>query len=79
VVAHAREISELIKRFSMKRNAASLANGGPTKKKPRVEVPEYHSTPCLRDDAGEIVWPAPEDKIEEAREFIRQWLVLCQY
>ncbi|KAK6206358.1 hypothetical protein LQW54_007812 [Pestalotiopsis sp. IQ-011] len=52
----------------MKRSAAPAGTKGtPKSKKPRVEVPEYHSTPSLRDESGQIVWPAPNDQIETAR------------
>lgn len=48
----------------------------PTKtKKPKVEIPDYHLTPSRRNKDGELVWPAPEDKIERAREIIQQWYV----
>ncbi|KAI0158704.1 DHH family protein [Pestalotiopsis sp. NC0098] len=52
----------------MKRSAASAGSkSSPKSKKPRVEVPEYHSTPSHRDESGEIIWPAPNDQIETAR------------
>ncbi|KAM5354973.1 hypothetical protein ACJ41O_001619 [Fusarium nematophilum] len=52
------------------------ATGGtsPTTKRPRpaaVKPPDYHLTPSVRDDQGNIAWPAPRDKMEEARSFIR--------
>ncbi|KAF4465436.1 dhh family [Fusarium albosuccineum] len=62
---------------AMKRPAAtaSLSTGTRNTKKGRTstssKVPEYHLTPSLRDDEGEIVWPAPKDKMEAARSFIR--------
>ncbi|KAK5017629.1 hypothetical protein BJ546DRAFT_837308 [Cryomyces antarcticus] len=39
-------------------------------KKARPEVPDYHLTPSTRDEAGEIVWPAPKDQMGTARDFI---------
>lgn len=39
----------------------------------RDPVPAYHLTPSLRDDAGDIIWPAPANKIANARQFIRDW------
>lgn len=45
-------------------------------KRPRVEVPEYHLTPSLRDPSGEAIWPAPKDQLELARNIIREWYVL---
>ncbi|KAF5662678.1 dhh family [Fusarium heterosporum] len=63
----------------MKRTAAtaSLKAGTPSPKKsrtskPGTSVPEYHSTPSKRGNDGEIIWPAPKDQIETAREFIRE-------
>lgn len=43
------------------------------KAKTRIELPEYHATPSRKNDQGEIVWPAPEDKMEAARSFILEW------
>ncbi|KAI2602233.1 DHH phosphoesterase [Hypoxylon sp. NC1633] len=54
----------------MKRSASSLSKAAPRSKKPRSEVPEYHLTPSLRDETGEIIWPAPKVQIERARSFI---------
>lgn len=61
--------------FAMKRTAtaASLTSGAKSTKKPRPAVPEYHLTPSVRNEDGSIVWPAPEDKMEAARSFIREW------
>ncbi|KXH40802.1 DHH family protein [Colletotrichum simmondsii] len=58
----------------MKRTAiaANLSSGSQNVKKSRPVVPEYHLTPSVRDDHGEIVWPAPESKMEAARSFIRE-------
>lgn len=39
-------------------------------KKPRIELPEYHSTPSLLDSAGERIWPAPKAQIAAARSTI---------
>lgn len=61
------------KRLStMKRSAASSSNASKTKKR-RVELPEYHTTPSVRTESGDIIWPAPEKQIESAREFILEW------
>ncbi|KAL0262683.1 hypothetical protein SLS55_001653 [Diplodia seriata] len=57
----------------MKRSApgsGSKAAAPRTKKKARPEVPEYHLTPSRKDDAGEIIWPAPKEQIEQAKSFI---------
>ncbi|KAF6824578.1 single-stranded-dna-specific exonuclease [Colletotrichum plurivorum] len=57
----------------MKRSAATAGlTGNKTTKKPRPAVPEYHLTPSIRDTDGGIVWPAPQDKIDAARGFIRE-------
>ncbi|KAH9908501.1 DHH phosphoesterase [Xylariomycetidae sp. FL2044] len=57
----------------MKRSASSSVSGSRTSraaKKPRPEVPEYHSTPSRRDENGEAIWPAPRRQIDGARKFI---------
>ncbi|KAK6711585.1 hypothetical protein SNK05_006013 [Fusarium graminearum] len=36
------------------------------------KLPEYHETPSKRDKDGEIIWPAPKDQMEAARNFIRE-------
>ncbi|OBR09636.1 DHH family protein [Colletotrichum higginsianum IMI 349063] len=51
---------------------ANLSNGGKLTKKPKPSVPEYHLTPSVRDEGGAIVWPAPDEKMEAARAFIRE-------
>ncbi|KAK8060145.1 DHH family protein [Apiospora saccharicola] len=62
----------------MKRSAPSPTKSGPKAKKPRPEVPEYHSTPSMRDETGDIIWPAPSAQIEGARNFIKEWYVVLQ-
>jgi ATPase subunit of ABC transporter with duplicated ATPase domains len=42
---------------------------------PTAKLPEYHETPSRRDKDGEIIWPAPKDQMEAARNFIREWYV----
>lgn len=61
---------------SMKRSAPSPTKPGPKAKKPRPEVPEYHSTPSMKDETGDIIWPAPSAQIEGARKFIKEWYVI---
>jgi len=56
----------------MKRAASSSA-GAPKAKKPREEEPAYHATPSVKDEKGEIIWPAPKDDMENARRIIREW------
>jgi hypothetical protein len=55
-----------------KRKAVKSA-ASPKAKKPKIEIPEYHTTPSRHDEDGEIVWPAPKVQIERAREIIREW------
>lgn len=59
---------------NMKRSTPSSGTkAAPKAKRPRVEVPEYHLTPSMRDEDGEVIWPAPRDQIENARSMIREW------
>jgi hypothetical protein len=41
--------------------------------KARPKVPDYCDAEPRRDDGGEIIWPAPEADIEQARAFITEW------
>lgn len=50
----------------------SMAQASSTKKRSRVEVPDYHLTPSVCDDNG-IVWPAPEAQMKQARDVILDW------
>ncbi|KAI1760058.1 DHH phosphoesterase [Hypoxylon sp. FL1150] len=56
--------------IEMKRSASSISKATPRAKKSRTEVPEYHSTPSVKDESGEAIWPAPKAQIEQARKFI---------
>ncbi|KAI1379492.1 DHH phosphoesterase [Hypoxylon crocopeplum] len=56
--------------IEMKRSGSSISKATPRAKKPRPEVPEYHLTPSVRDESGEVIWPAPRLQIERARNFI---------
>ncbi|KAK7956373.1 uncharacterized protein PG986_005595 [Apiospora aurea] len=56
----------------MKRSAPSSIISGPKAKQPRPEVPEYHSTPSMKEETGEIIWPAPSAQITVARNFIKE-------
>ncbi|KAI1326907.1 DHH family protein [Xylariaceae sp. FL0255] len=62
--------SQLAARKSTMKRSAPTGLAAKAKKKPRAEVPEYHLTPSLRDESGEIIWPAPKAQIEGARNFI---------
>ncbi|KAH0363675.1 DHH family protein, partial [Aureobasidium melanogenum] len=53
----------------MKRKEPLSTAQASSAKRSRVEVPEYHLTPPVRDDNG-IVWPAPEAQMKKAREII---------
>jgi hypothetical protein len=56
----------------MKRKAGKPISP-PEKKKAKVFVPDYHLTPSRHDESGEVVWPAPKDQIERARNIIKEW------
>ncbi|KAF2097166.1 DHH phosphoesterase [Rhizodiscina lignyota] len=55
----------------MKRSAPST-KALPKAKKLRPEVPEYHLAPSLKDEDGNIIWPAPKSQIDNARRFIQE-------
>ncbi|KAI9162959.1 hypothetical protein HJFPF1_04554 [Paramyrothecium foliicola] len=68
---HARSFAAPPPRSAPRNMKRAAPSAGPAKaKKPRPEVPDYHLTPSVRTEAGEIVWPAPSDQIAAAREFI---------
>ena len=53
-----------------------FANGSPAKKtktKHRPVVPDYCDVEPRQNEAGEVIWPAPANAIEEARKFIVEW------
>ncbi|KAI0404638.1 DHH family protein [Xylaria palmicola] len=56
----------------MKRSASSVSGTTSKAKRQRLQVPEYHLTPSLRDESGDAIWPAPKDQVENARRFIRE-------
>lgn len=58
---------------TMKRKAPSSSSSARAPKKPREKEPDYHATPSLRDDDGEIIWPAPKDQMQRARDIILEW------
>ena len=57
---------------TMKRKEASVKVTTPAKKA-RVAVPEYHLSPCVKEQDGSITWPAPRTQMEKAREIILAW------
>lgn len=61
----------------MKRKG-TLSDSSPSnkqQKRSRPEVPEYHSAVSVRNEHGDVVWPAPKYQIERAREIILEWYV----
>ncbi|EGP88344.1 uncharacterized protein MYCGRDRAFT_109168 [Zymoseptoria tritici IPO323] len=56
---------------SSKRKAPPSQEKQPTKRA-KVEVPEYHLTPSIKNEDGSIQWPAPQAQIGRAREIILQ-------
>lgn len=48
------------------------ANGKPKTTKPKPQLPDYTDAEPLKDEAGEVIWPAPAEDIEKARDFIRR-------
>lgn len=64
---------QLLSSEVMKRAASGNA-GSPKAKKPREdEEPAYHETPSVRDKYGEIIWPAPTNDMEMARQILKDW------
>ncbi|OCL14217.1 DHH family protein [Glonium stellatum] len=41
-------------------------------KKPKPNVPKSHIAPSLREESGEVIWPAPQFQMQAARSFIRE-------
>jgi hypothetical protein len=64
------------RRVAMKRGAASNSEAPLSRKRARIQIPEYHLTPSLRDVSGQIIWPAPQDQITRARLMISEWYVV---
>jgi hypothetical protein len=54
----------------MKRQSSSKSPS--TAKKQKIQIPEYHSTPSLLDEAGQRIWPAPADQIGHVRKIIQE-------
>lgn len=48
----------------------------PTTKKRRIDIPDYHLTPSSHDEKGDIIWPAPAEQIQSARDYILEWSVI---
>lgn len=80
LVNHARRVypAQLKRSFlttEMKRQAIKDPAGAPKAKKAREEEPAYHLTPSVKDELGEIVWPARGNEMENARKIIIEWSV----
>ena len=77
-ISHGRARAEQCFVTAMKRtngfaSAVKQKKVKPTQPKPKE--PDYCDVEPLRNDAGDIVWPAPENDIESALEFIKEWYV----
>lgn len=57
----------------LKRKPSSAVGSQPASKRSRPTVPEYHLTPSITDEDGDIIWPAPALQIERARDIIIKW------
>lgn len=66
-----RHFSQAARLAAMKRKASS----SPEPSRKVVRTSDYCDVPCARDSNGNQVWPAPEEQIESAREFLRKWFV----
>ena len=55
----------------MKRKESPTKTQTPSKRA-KVEIPEYHLTPQVREADGSIQWPAPRAQMERAREMISE-------
>jgi hypothetical protein len=58
--------------MSSSKRKAPLTQGKPSPKRAKVEVPEYHLTPSIKNEDGTIQWPAPSAQVDRAREIILQ-------
>lgn len=50
-------------------DASENAKPGGSRDKER----DYHLTPSVQDENGEIIWPVPKDQMAKAREVILEW------
>lgn len=58
---------------AVKRKSPPDSAAKPKAKRSKAEEANYHLTPSIRDKDGEIVWPAPKEQMEMARQFITEW------
>jgi hypothetical protein len=68
----------IARQFTMNRSATSARLSESSPKKYRAGKPispetDYHLARPQRDRCGKIIWPAPKDQIQEAKDFIREW------
>ncbi|KAM3418372.1 hypothetical protein BST61_g4369 [Cercospora zeina] len=57
--------------ISSKRKAPPSQSSTPAQKRSTpAAIPEYHTTPSVKDDDGKIQWPAPRSQIAKARSII---------
>lgn len=61
---------------AMKRPVSPVSRAAPKSKRQHPSPLDNHPTPCLRDEAGEVIWPAPREQIQAASDLIREWLVV---
>lgn len=60
--------------IKMKKRVSGAPAVRPAKKRRTVQcISEYHATPSVRADDGDIIWPAPQAQIESAKDFILEW------
>lgn len=57
--------------MALKRKIGDEAALSPLKK-PKLISDEYCDTPVKKDKAGNVIWPAPSDQVENARRMIRE-------
>lgn len=62
----------------MKRKTPGSTTQNKPAKKPREKEPEYHLTPSVKDEDGDIIWPAPKDQMQRARDIILEWYLARQ-
>ncbi|RDI78980.1 hypothetical protein Vi05172_g11064 [Venturia inaequalis] len=55
----------------MKRSKPA-ADSNPPSKRRRIEVPEYCSVDCIKDEDGSEIWPAPAEQMKMARNMITE-------
>ena len=48
-------------------------NGSEKPKRPRTELPDYCAVESVRAADGEIIWPAPLEAMDAARDLLREW------